>query len=133
MSKRVSHIVYDTGALIAAAKNDQAFVNQHYAMLDRGKIPIVPAGVLAQGWDTRPKAAALHRVLHGCEVLPLTEALAKAAAVLCQRNKSSDVVDASVVLASIAYNEAPIFTDDLEDIRSLADSAGRKRIPVERP
>jgi len=129
----MSHIVYDTGALIAAAKNDQAFLHQHYRMLGRGKIPIVPAGVLAQGWDSRPKAAALHRVLHGCEVLPFTEALAKAAAVLCQKNKTSDVIDASVVLASIAYDEVPIFTDDLEDIRALVDCAGRKRILVDRP
>ncbi|MGI5196128.1 hypothetical protein ACQEVY_21150 [Streptomyces sp. CA-288835] len=129
----MSHIVYDTGALIAAAKNDQAFLRQHYRMLGRGKLPIIPAGVLAQGWDARPKAAALHRLLQGCEVLPLTETLAKAAAVLCQKNKTSDVVDASVVLAAVAYNEAPIFTDDLGDIRALVDCAGRKRIRVERP
>ncbi|MEU9452999.1 hypothetical protein [Streptomyces sp. NPDC048277] len=129
----MSHIVYDTGALIAAAKNDQAFLNQHYKMLSRGKIPVVPAGVLAQGWDSRAKAAALHRVLHGCEVMPFTEALAKAAAVLCQKNKTSDVIDASVVLTAITYDEAPIFTDDLGDIRALVDCAGRKRIVVERP
>ncbi|MEV6946236.1 hypothetical protein AB0N07_30460 [Streptomyces sp. NPDC051172] len=129
----MSHIVYDTGALIAAAKNDQAFLHQHYRMLGRGKIPVIPAGVLAQGWDARPKAAGLHRLLHGCEVMPLTGTLAKAAAVLCQKNKSSDAIDASVVLTSIAHDEAPIFTDDLGDIRALVECAGRKRIRVERP
>ncbi|MEV6168175.1 hypothetical protein AB0L99_08110 [Streptomyces sp. NPDC051954] len=129
----MSHIIYDTGALIAAAKNEPAFLNRHYEMIGRGKLPIVPAGVLAQGWDARPKAAALHRLLHGCEVLPFTEALAKAAAVLCQKNKSSDVIDAGVVLASIAYSDAPILTDDLGDIRALTECANRKRIRVERP
>ncbi|MFD0210058.1 twitching motility protein PilT [Streptomyces hirsutus] len=129
----MSHIIYDAGALIAAVKNDRAFLHQHYRALGRGKTPVVPAGVLAQSWDARPKAAALHRVLHGCEVLPLTAALAKAAAVLCQKNKTSDVIDASVVLASIAYDEAPILTDDLGDIRALAACAGREGIVVERP
>lgn len=127
------HVIYDTGALIAAVKNHQRFLHQHYRLLGRGKTPIVPAGVLAQGWDTRPKAAALHRVLHGCEVMPLSETLAKAAAVLCQKNKTSDIIDASVVLASIAYEDAPILTDDPGDIRALIDCAGRKSIVVERP
>ncbi|MFD4259756.1 hypothetical protein ACFWR9_19560 [Streptomyces sp. NPDC058534] len=129
----MSHLIYDTGALIAAVKNDPAFLHVHYTALSRGKTPVVPAGVLAQGWDTRPKAAALHRVLHGCEVLPMTETMAKAAAVLCQQNKTSDVIDATVVLASIAYDDAPILTDDLGDIRALAACAGRERIHVERP
>ena len=52
---------------------------------------------------------------------------------LCQENKTSDVIDASVVLASIAYDEAPILTDDLGDIRALADCANRRSIRVERP
>lgn len=129
----MSHIVYDAGALIAAAKNDRTFVRQHFRLLGRGTIPLVPAGVLAQSWDPRPSAAVLHRVLRGCRVLPLTGAAVKAAAHLCQENHSSDVVDASVVLASIAYEDAPILTDDLGDIRSLAACANRKRIRVERP
>ncbi|WP_328561769.1 twitching motility protein PilT [Streptomyces coelicoflavus] len=129
----MSHIIYDTGALIAAAKNNQAFLYVHYRALGAGRTPVVPAGVLAQGWDSRPRAAALHRVLHGCQVLPFTEAQAKAAAALCQENKTSDVIDATVVLASLAYDDAPILTDDLGDIRALAACAGRARIHVERP
>lgn len=130
---RVRHVVYDTGALIAAVKNGPAFLYQHYRLLDRGMVPVVPAGVLAQGWDTRPRAAALHRMLRGCEVSPLTEGRAKAAAALCQDSGTSDVIDASVVLTAIAYDDAPIFTDDLGDIRALVECAGRKAIAVERP
>lgn len=129
----MSHVVYDSGALIAAAKNDRKFLRRHKALLMCGDIPIVPAGVLAQCWDQRPSAAILHWVLDGCRVVPLTESGAKAAAVLCHENKTADVIDASVVLASIAYDEAPILTDDLGDIRALVDCAGRKRISVERP
>ncbi|MFD3732534.1 hypothetical protein [Streptomyces sp. NPDC058632] len=51
---------------------------------------------------------------------------------LCRKNKTSDVIDASVVLASIARGEAPILTDDLGDIRAPAACAGREGIRVER-
>lgn len=129
----MSHIVYDSGALIAAAKNDRRFLRRHKALTLCGDIPLVPAGVLAQCWDARASAAILHWMLSGCRVVPLTASGAKAAAVLCQENKTSDVIDASVVLASIAYDEAPILTDDLGDIRALAECANRKRIRIERP
>jgi hypothetical protein len=129
----MKHIVYDSGALIAAAKNNQRFLWRHRQVCASGITVLVPAGVLAQCWDDRPSAARLHRLLNGCTVLPMTEATAKAAGSLCRRNGTSDVVDASVVFTSIAYDEAPIVTDDLADIRALADCANRKRIRVERP
>ncbi|MDQ1047320.1 twitching motility protein PilT [Streptomyces sp. V4I2] len=129
----MSHVVYDAGALLAAAKNNRNFLAQHDEFLAADVRPIVPAGVLAQCWDTRPKAANLHKVLRPCLVLPLTETTAKAAALLCQENGTADVVDATVVLASLTHDDALILTDDLEDIRALAMSANRKRIRVERP
>lgn len=127
------HVVYDSGALIAAAKKDQRFLGRHRALLLAGAVPLVPAGVLAQCWDSRPTAAILHRLLRGCRVLPLTEQAAKAAAALCQDNETTDIVDASVVLASIAHDEATVITDDLGDIRALAATANRMRVRVERP
>ncbi|WP_156725350.1 twitching motility protein PilT [Streptomyces apocyni] len=127
------YTVYDSGALIAAAKNDQRFLRKHSAFLDLGVVPLVPAGVLAQAWDRRPKAAILHRVLQGCRVLPLTERVAKAAADLCRADGSSDVVDASVVLASITHGDAPVLTDDLGDIRSLAAAADRPHVRITLP
>ncbi|RAG83634.1 hypothetical protein DN069_20975 [Streptacidiphilus pinicola] len=126
-------IVYDTGALIAAERNDRAFVAQHETLLVARVRPLVPAGVLAQAWNTRPAAAVLHRVLRGCEVLTLTEERAKAAAELCRRAGSYDVVDASVVLAAIEHLDAPILTDDLGDIEKLVEASGRSRIKVARP
>ncbi|WHM37991.1 twitching motility protein PilT [Streptomyces sp. BPTC-684] len=127
------HFIYDSGALIAAAKNDRTFLGRHSRLLARDIVPLVPAGVLAQCWDTRAMAANLHRVLRGCRVLPLTEPVAKAAAILCQKNGSTDVVDASVVLASLAHECAPILTDDLGDIKALLACMNRGRVKVERP
>lgn len=129
----MNHVVYDAGALLAAAKNDRNFLAQHDELLAADIRPIVPTGVLGQCWDTRPRAANLHRVLRPCLVLPLTETIAKAAALLCQENGTADVIDATVVLASLMHDDALILTDDLEDIGALAASANRKRIRVERP
>ena len=127
------YVVYDSGALIAAVKNKRQFLSRHYDLVRTATTPLVPAGVLAQMWDRRPKAAALHRVLSGCQVLPLTESAAKAAAELCHADNSTDVVDASVVLASLTHEAAPILTDDLHDIRSLADAAGHPHLRIGLP
>jgi hypothetical protein len=129
----VSYIVYDSGALIAAAKNNRRFMGRHAALLAADVQPLVPAGVLAQSWDPRPQAAMLHRLLRGCRVVPLTESLAKDSADLCHRNGSSDVVDASVVLASIGHGDAAIVTDDIGDIATLAAVAMRPHISVRHP
>ncbi|MHC0429648.1 twitching motility protein PilT [Streptomyces sp. O3] len=129
----MSHIVYDSGALIAASKNDRRFLSRHDDILASGRVPLVPAGVLAQSWDRRPQAAILHRVLRGCRVLPLSEGVAKAAADLCHADGSSDVVDASVVLAAIVHGDAPVLTDDLGDIRSLAAAADRPHLRIALP
>ncbi|MER5641526.1 twitching motility protein PilT [Kitasatospora sp. NPDC002227] len=129
----MSAIVYDSGALIAAEKNDRAFVAQHETLLSARVRPLVPAGVLAQVWNVRASSAVLHRVLRGCEVLALTEERAKAAAELCHRAGSCDVVDASVVLAAIEHLEAPILTDDLGDIGRLVSASGHTGIKVGRP
>ncbi len=126
-------IIYDSGALIAAEKNNRAFVAQHETLLAARVRPLVPAGVLAQVWNTRPSSAILHRVLRGCEILPLTEDRAKGAADLCHRAGSSDVVDASVVLAAVEHLDAPILTDDLGDIGKLVAASGRGRIKVAMP
>jgi hypothetical protein len=129
----MTFIVYDSGALIAAEKNDRSFVKRHEAALGRSVRLLVPAGVLAQVWNVRPASAVLHRVLRGCEVVPLTEERAKVAAELCRRAGSSDIVDASVVAASIEHAEAPILTDDLGDIGKLVSAADRLNIKVRRP
>jgi hypothetical protein len=43
-------VVYDTGALIAADRGDRKMANRHREFLARSRIPVVPAGVVAQAW-----------------------------------------------------------------------------------
>jgi hypothetical protein len=43
----VSDVVYDTGALIAAERNDRAFWADHRIRLEQGTVPVTPAPVVA--------------------------------------------------------------------------------------
>ncbi|MGH7870554.1 MAG: twitching motility protein PilT [Candidatus Dormibacteraceae bacterium] len=128
----MNFIVYDSGALIAAEKNDRHFLSQHRDFLQRGVQPIVPAGVLAQVWNPQPNAAILHWILKGCKVTDLTERIAKQSSLLCHRNGSADTIDASVVVTAIDYEYALILTDDIGDIKDLVAASGQS-ISVDLP
>ena len=70
-------LTYDTGALVAAERDDRLVWSLHRAALARGLPPTVPAGVLAEGWRGGPQAT-LSRFLKGCHVEDLSEASARA-------------------------------------------------------
>ena len=70
-------LTYDTGALVAAERNDRLVWSLHRAALRRGLPPTVPAGVLAEGWRGGPQAN-LSRLLQGCDIEDLTKAQARA-------------------------------------------------------
>ena len=114
----MSGITYDAGALIAAERNDRHVWALHRRALERGLVPTVPAGVLGQGWRGGPQAQ-LSRLLKGCRVEPLDEARARAAGVACGRARSSDIVDASVVVGASARSDLVVTSDpgDLEQLR----------------
>jgi hypothetical protein len=85
--------------------------------------PIVPDVVLAQVWRGSPGQASLSRVLPGCDVAATGERTARAAGVACGRAKTSDIVDAVVVVTAVRLG-APVVTDDPTDVRQLADAVG---------
>lgn len=85
--------------------------------------PIVPDVVLAQVWRGSPGQALVSRVLAGCDVATTGERTAKAAGVACGRAKTSDIVDAVVVITAVRLG-APVVTDDPTDLRQLADAVG---------
>ncbi|TVP74234.1 MAG: twitching motility protein PilT [Nitriliruptor sp.] len=115
-------IIYGPGALVAAERNVRPLWALHDAALRRHISPLVPAGVLAQVWRGGPQAN-LSRLLAGCTVTPLDESLARAAGTLCGQARTSDVVDASVVLLARVM-AAPVVTGDAADLRALAGAAG---------
>ncbi len=119
-------LTYDTGALVAAERDDRLVWSLHRAALRRGLPPVVPSGVLAEGWRGGPQAA-LSRLLKGCNVEGLSETLARATGALAARSGHDDVVDVAVVEGAIRRSHA-IVTANPTHIRRVADAAG---VPLE--
>lgn len=112
-------ITYDTGALLAAERNQRSFWALHRRALERGVRPTVPAGVLGQAWRGGPQAE-LSRLLKGCRIETLDEARSRAAGHACGRTGTSDVIDATVVVGAVARADL-VVTSDPDDVARLAD------------
>ena len=115
-------ITYDTGALIAAERNDRQMWALHQETLGRGVIPTVPTAVLAQGWRGGPQPL-MSRLLASCHVEPLDERLARSAGAACGRAGTSDIVDAVVVVGAAARKDQ-VVTSDIDDILHLGQANG---------
>ncbi len=111
-------LTLDTGALIAADRNDREFWAFFKEASEREVVPVIPAPVLAQAWRSS-RQARLAQVVNACFVEPLEESLARTAGELLGRAKVSDVVDAAVV-ASAAGRGDIVLTSDPRDLRRLA-------------
>ena len=109
---------YDAGALIAAERDDRRMWALHRRALERGVVPTVPAGVLAQAWRGGPQPQ-LSRLLAGCRVEDLNEIRARSAGAACAAAGTADVIDATVVIGAAARADLVVTTDrvDLERFR----------------
>ena len=114
----MSGFTYDTGALLAAERGDQRMAAHHRRILESGRIPVVPAGVLAQAWRGGPQPR-LSKLLAGCRVEPLDEPLARSTGATLAMTGTSDVIDASVALGA-AIRDDIVITSDPGDIQRLA-------------
>jgi predicted nucleic acid-binding protein len=117
-------IVYDSGVLIAADRNERQVWAEHRVRLEAGLAPLVPAAVVAQA-SRSPKQAQMRRFLRGCEVAPVDEDQAHRAGALLGKSQTKDVVDACVVALAVE-RDADIVTDDVDDIRRLVAAARAK-------
>ena len=115
-------LTLDTGALIAADRNDRSFWAFWKEALVRGVVPVIPAPALVKAWRN-PRHARLAQVVKACWVEPLEETLAKSAGELCGRARTSDVVDAAVVAGAARRGDA-VLTSDPRDLRRLAAIVG---------
>ena len=120
-------LTYDTGALVAAERDDRLMWALHRATLTRGLPPVVPAGVLAEGWRGGPQAR-LSRFLKGCRIEELSEEQARAVGTLAARSAHTDVVDVSVVEGAIRRRHA-VVTSNQAHIHRIADAA-RVRLEI---
>ena len=111
-------VVYDTGVLIAADRNDRTVWADHRARLEQGAVPVTTAPVVAQA-SRGPCQAQLHRFLRGCDVQPLRADQGHPIGHLLGRVGLTDVVDAHVTLVA-AEHHAVVLTGDPDDLRALA-------------
>lgn len=122
-------ITYDTGALVAAERNERRLWALHRRALERGLSPTVPAGVLGQAWRGGPQAQ-LSRLLAGCSIEDLTEVRSRAAGAACGRAATDDVIDATVVVGAVARGDLTVTTDP-DDLGVIA-AALRRRLDLYR-
>lgn len=111
-------LTYDTGALIAAERNDRILWALHRRALERGIRPVVPAGVLGQAWGGGPQPQ-LSRMLRGCRIEVLDEPRSRAAGAACARSKTSDVTDAAVTIGAAGRGDL-VVTSDPKDLSRIA-------------
>ena len=127
----MSGLTYDSGALIAAERNERRMWLIHQRALMRGVRPTVPAGVLTEVYRSA-RQVDLARLLRGCQVDALDERTARAAGALIGRCAvGPGAVDASVAEGAMRRGDA-VVSGNATHLRALADGAGRKLevIPV---
>jgi predicted nucleic acid-binding protein len=120
-------IVYDTGALVGFERRKPEALHLHRRFAAGGVRPVVPVVVLAQAWRGGPQPD-ISRMLKGCEILPDSEQIGRAAGAACAAAGTADVVDAIVVMTALR-RDAPIATSDPGDLGRITDALGVK-IPL---
>ena len=117
-------LVLDAGALIAVDRGDRRVVAILRRSLERELPILIPAGAVGQAWRDGRRQARLARLLGAPQttVIPLDDRRAREAGQLCGATGTSDVVDASVVLAA-KQAHAAILTSDRADLERLDPSA----------
>lgn len=113
-------ITLDAGALIAFERNDRRVVALLARALVHDLTITIPAGVVGQVWRDGRRQARLARLLAAdeVEVEILDDRRARAAGQLCGVKRTSDVIDASVVLGARGRGDR-VITSDPRDLRRL--------------
>jgi hypothetical protein len=116
----MSGITLDASALISFDRNDRRVVALLARALEQRLSIAVPAGVVGQAWRDGRRQARLARLLgsDAVTVEPLDDTSARAAGQLCGVTRTSDVIDASVVLCARRRGHA-VMTSDASDLRRL--------------
>ena len=113
-------VVLDAGALIAIEKGDRKVLALcRVAVLDRAAV-VVPAGVVAQVWRDGARQARLARLVsaNGTIIEPLDLEGARLAGVVCGRAETTDVIDATIVIAARQHH-AKVISSDPDDLAHL--------------
>ena len=118
----MSGVTYDAGALIAAERRNRAVWAAHAEFQVRGIDPTVPAAVLGQVWRGGPQPMLL-RFLRGCWIQPLDGPIARAAGAALASSRTTDLVDAVVVVTAAARGDL-VLTSDPHHLSRIAQALG---------
>src|SRR3954465_12239680 len=94
-------LVLDSAALIALERKSRPMWIRFKAAQLSGVVPVTHGGIVGQVWRGKgPRQALLQRALAGTGIRSLDDVLGRAAGELLGRARSSDVIDAGLVLLS---------------------------------
>jgi len=119
----IAGVTYDTGALVAAERNDRAMWALHAGFLAEEVAPTVPSPVLAEAWRGGGRQASLSRLLALCVIEPMSEDQARRVGVLAGKAAHDDIVDVTVVEGAARRRDAIVTANDTH-IRAIAEAAG---------
>jgi hypothetical protein len=112
----------DAGALVAVERANRDVVALIKRELVAGRAPLTHGGVIGQVWrGGSGRQAPLARLLPGLEVIGLDESLGRQAGILLGRARTSDVVDAALVV--LARDGDSLLTSDVQDLKRLVVAA----------
>lgn len=111
-------VTLDTGALIAADRDDPIFWTWWKRKLAQSIVLSVPTPVVAQAWRGA-HSARIGQILKCCREMPMTAECSKAVGEICGKSGTSDVVDAFVVWSASRRGD-DVLTGDPEDLSALA-------------
>jgi hypothetical protein len=120
--------VLDAGAFVAVDRGDRSMISRLQVARKHGIELRTSAIVIAQVWrDPEGRQAGLARLLRAIDVRPIDERLGRESGILIGRARTSDPIDATVVL--VASHGDRILTSDPSDLKHLVASA-RKRVAI---
>lgn len=125
----MSGVTYDTGALVAAERNDRRMWALHAGFLAEEAVPTIPAPVLAEAWRGGSRQASLSRLLAMCDVEPMNESQARAVGDLVGRSGHQDIIDVTVIEGARRRGDSVVTSDPI-DLQRIAASI-RARIVIE--
>jgi hypothetical protein len=116
-------LVLDAGALIAVERADRDVAALIKQELLAGRTPITHGGIVGQVWRGGiGRQANLARLMPALEIIPIDENLGRQAGVLLGAARTTDVIDAVLVL--LAEDGDFVLTSDPDEIEPLAKASG---------
>jgi len=126
----VSALVLDAGAFVAVDRGDRAMIARLRAAQLHGQDLRTNSMVVARVWrDDHGRQVGLARLLHAVEVRSIGDREGRAAGSLCAMSRTSDPIDASVVL--LAEPGDRILTSDPDDLTRLTGAASRRAVIID--